>query len=126
MMEDMESAVNGNLDDDWTNGEPEDEQENHEERHEDDSESDFLSETDNGGLGHSEMNDASASTAEAFQHGNVARESDNATQNHVSSKRDYSPSFTGLGKCKCGCGSFVGCGSICEACGHSYKAHGPY
>lgn len=44
----------------------------------------------------------------------------------VSHEKNYSPSFTGLGKCKCGCASFVGHGSVCEACGHSYRAHGPY
>lgn len=35
-------------------------------------------------------------------------------------------SFTGYGRCECGCGSFGGCGDICTYCGHPYSAHSRY
>lgn len=35
-------------------------------------------------------------------------------------------SFMGYGRCKCGCGSFVGSGNICSACHHSFDAHSRY
>lgn len=35
-------------------------------------------------------------------------------------------SFTGYGRCECGCGSFGGCGNICTYCGHPYSAHSRY
>ena len=35
-------------------------------------------------------------------------------------------SFTGYGRCSCGCGSFGGHGDICTYCGHPYSAHSRY
>lgn len=35
-------------------------------------------------------------------------------------------SFTGFGRCSCGCGSFGGHGDICSYCGHPYSAHSRY
>ncbi len=40
--------------------------------------------------------------------------------------RRFIPSFTGVGRCSCGCGSFMGNGNICESCGHLYEAHSRY
>lgn len=122
IMEDMESFVNENFDEDWTNEEPEEAQEDNEYE----PESDISSDMDEYGLQNQKMDEAPILSEDTFHHDNVASENDDTTQNSTSVRRDYSPSFTGLGKCKCGCGSFVGSGSMCEACGHPYKAHGPY
>ena len=35
-------------------------------------------------------------------------------------------SFTGVGRCECGCGSFGGNGSICKYCGHPWSSHSRY
>lgn len=35
-------------------------------------------------------------------------------------------SFTGYGRCECGCGSFGGHNNICTYCGHPYSAHSRY
>ena len=46
--------------------------------------------------------------------------------NEVHSNGSQVP-FVGAGRCDCGCcGSFVGSGSICEACGHDWDAHSRY
>lgn len=126
IMEEMESVINENIDDDWTNEEPEEVQEDNEDVGDDELESDISSEMDEDELQHQDINEEPVLDEDTFHHDNMTDENEDNTQNRASVKRDCSPSFTGLGKCKCGCGSFVGCGSICEACGHSYKAHGPY
>ena len=35
-------------------------------------------------------------------------------------------SFTGYGRCECGCGSFMGSGNICSACHHPFDKHSRY
>lgn len=42
---------------------------------------------------------------------------------HNHSRHNGDISFTGYGKCVCGCGSFVGSGNYCQACKHEWSAH---
>lgn len=124
IMEDLDSTSNDVYDDDWMMEEPEmEDEENNEDDHMDESDDDMFSGTNEETLDN-HYTEGSVLTADTI-HNDDASE-DVAHRHNTFNKRDYSPNFTGLGKCKCGCGSFVGCGSICEACGHSYKAHGPY
>lgn len=52
---------------------------------------------------------------------------DNVEVEHSQNNKNGSEiSFTGHGRCKCGCGSFGGCGNICTYCGHPYSAHSRY
>lgn len=52
-------------------------------------------------------------------------DSANSDDTH-SHAQPYHPSFMGVGRCECGCGSFLGYGDICSACHHPYSAHSRY
>lgn len=56
---------------------------------------------------------------------NTNQEVDESQEQHNNFKGS-AISFTGLGRCECGCGSFGGHGDICSYCGHPYSAHSRY
>lgn len=132
MIEDLDLSEDGSLDKDWTNDKiPEEESGNYDESETDPLDEDWtndeISEVDSDNYD-DEGNDlhvlpSQTSDLEVLNDDN--ENPDNRESLSSNSHGNYIPSFTGAGKCKCGCASFVGCGSWCEACGHSFKAHGP-
>jgi len=116
MIDDMNYSEGESFNEDWTNEEvTEDESDSYED-------DDFYSSESDEGYSSQEENIPMSEDDSSFNDTNGSN--DDAEEQSSTKKRNYSPSFTGLGKCKCGCASFVGCGSWCDACGHSYKAHG--
>lgn len=101
-----------------------------EEEHEDESvggyenESEFnLTELDDEELEHCEAENSVIESEATCEDDVTSKENDIKQEYNESDKHGYSPSFTGFGKCACGCASFVGSGKWCKACGHSYDAH---
>ena len=59
----------------------------------------------------------------------ISSNNDDNTEDNQEQQKDYRSSaisFTGYGRCSCGCGSFGGHGDICTYCGHPYSAHSRY
>lgn len=72
--------------------------------------------------------DVSEETGDDWSVSNTSKdnvETENAPNNH-NSMTGSTISFTGCGRCECGCGSFGGHGDICTYCGHPYSAHSRY
>ena len=69
------------------------------------------------------LSDGNWSSASNGLNNNVETEN---TQNSQDNMTSSEISFTGYGRCECGCGSFGGHGDICTYCGHPYSAHSRY